>query len=53
MVDNLDNSFELAIDRVIELAGDKGSNLKFVKADLRDFDVLDKLFAAEKYVRLV
>lgn len=49
IVDNLDNSFQLAVDRVIELAGDKGSNLTFVKADLRSFDEMDKLFSAQKY----
>lgn len=49
IIDNLDNSFQLAVDRVSELAGDKAANLKFVKADLRDFDELDRLFAAEKY----
>jgi len=38
IVDNLDNSFQLAVDRVVELAGDKGANLTFVKADLRSFD---------------
>ncbi len=38
IVDNLDNSFQLAVDRVVELAGDKGANLTYVKADLRSFD---------------
>jgi len=49
VVDNLDNSFELAIERVAELAGEKSKNMKFVKVDLRDFDALDRLFAESKY----
>lgn len=49
VVDNLDNSFDLAIERVRELAGDKGSNMTFVKADLRDYDTLDRLFGSEKF----
>lgn len=49
-MDNLDNSFELAIERVAELAGDKAGNMKFVKMDLRDYDALDAMFASEKYV---
>lgn len=48
-MDNLDNSFDLAIERVRELAGDKRSNMTFVKADLRDYDTLDRLFGSEKF----
>ena len=48
VLDNLDNSFQLAIDRVSELAGDKAGQMKFVKGDLRSFEDMDKLFAAEK-----
>jgi len=48
VIDNLDNSFQAAIDRVAELAGDKAANMKFVKGDLRNFDELDAIFAAEK-----
>ena len=49
VVDNLDNSFELAVERVVELAGDNGKNLTFVKADLRSFDEMDRLFAGQKF----
>jgi UDP-glucose 4-epimerase len=49
VVDNLDNSFELAIERVAELAGEKAKNMKFVTVDLRDFDALDRHFAETKY----
>ncbi|KDD76925.1 NAD dependent epimerase/dehydratase [Helicosporidium sp. ATCC 50920] len=34
VMDNLDNSFEKAINRVRELAGSKGEHLKFVQGDL-------------------
>ena len=48
IIDNLDNSFQLAVDRVSELAGDKAVNMTFVKADLRDYDLLDKIFGETK-----
>jgi len=48
-MDNLDNAFEEVLVRVKKLAGDKASNLNFVKADLRNFEELDALFAKEKY----
>ncbi|KAL8521290.1 hypothetical protein ACS0TY_011723 [Phlomoides rotata] len=49
VVDNLDNSSEIALKRVQELAGKHGSNLKFHKIDLRDKPALEKLFASEKF----
>ncbi|KAJ3681332.1 hypothetical protein LUZ60_015821 [Juncus effusus] len=49
VVDNLDNSSEAAIGRVVELAGDKGKNLVFRKIDLRDKDALDSLFASTNF----
>lgn len=48
ILDNLDNSFQLAVDRVAELAGDKASAMTFVQGDLRDYDRLDQLFGAQK-----
>ncbi|KAK9814662.1 hypothetical protein WJX72_009401 [[Myrmecia] bisecta] len=49
IIDNLDNAFEEAYRRMQELAGDNASKMKFIKADLRNFDDLDKAFAAEKF----
>ncbi|GFQ08660.1 UDP-glucose 4-epimerase gepi48 [Phtheirospermum japonicum] len=49
VVDNLDNSSEVAIERVRELAAKHGSNLTFHKMDLRDKPALEKLFASEKF----
>lgn len=46
--DNLDNSFQLAVDRVAELAGDLAANMTFIKADLRDYETLDKIFGENK-----
>ncbi|KAJ0964923.1 hypothetical protein J5N97_026061 [Dioscorea zingiberensis] len=43
-VDNLDNSSEVAIQRVAELAGDLGKNLVFYKIDIRDKAALEKVF---------
>ena len=31
ILDNLDNSFQKAFDRMVELAGDKAGNMSFVK----------------------
>jgi nucleoside-diphosphate-sugar epimerase len=31
VMDNLDNSFQKAYDRMVELAGDKAKNMRFIK----------------------
>ncbi|ONK59962.1 uncharacterized protein A4U43_C08F12740 [Asparagus officinalis] len=49
VVDNLDNSSEIAIKRVTELAGAKGKNLTFHKIDLRDKKALDGVFSSTKF----
>ncbi|KAL7596824.1 hypothetical protein Lser_V15G27801 [Lactuca serriola] len=49
VVDNLDNSSEVAINRVQELAGDRAFNLSFHKMDIRDKPALEKLFASTKF----
>ncbi|KAA6418033.1 MAG: UDP-glucose 4-epimerase [Trebouxia sp. A1-2] len=49
IIDNLDNAFQIAYTRMQKLAGDKSKNMTFVKGDLRHFDEVDKLFAAEKF----
>ncbi|KAH0450983.1 hypothetical protein IEQ34_021675 [Dendrobium chrysotoxum] len=49
VVDNLDNSSEVAVKRVEELAGDAGKNLVFYQADLRDREALNKIFASTKF----
>ncbi|KAG0490805.1 hypothetical protein HPP92_007668 [Vanilla planifolia] len=49
VVDNLDNSSEEAIRRVVQLAGDAGKNLSFAKVDLRDKEELNKVFASKKF----
>ncbi|XP_073299476.1 UDP-glucose 4-epimerase GEPI48-like [Primulina huaijiensis] len=53
VVDNLDNSSEIAIKRVKELAAERGSNLTFHKIDLRDKPALEKLFAYEKFEAVI
>ncbi|KAF7150144.1 hypothetical protein RHSIM_Rhsim02G0244800 [Rhododendron simsii] len=49
VIDNLDNSSAVAIDRVQELAGEYGPNLTFRQMDLRDKPALEKLFASTKF----
>ncbi|KAH6801843.1 UDP-D-glucose/UDP-D-galactose 4-epimerase 5 [Perilla frutescens var. frutescens] len=49
VVDKLDNSSEIALQRVKDLAGDHGPNLSFHKIDLRDKLALERLFAYEKF----
>ena len=51
--DNLDNSFQLAVDRVGELAGARAADLTFVQGDLRDGAALTALFAATKFDAVV
>ncbi|XP_061361025.1 UDP-glucose 4-epimerase GEPI48 [Gastrolobium bilobum] len=49
VIDNLDNSSEMAITRVKELAGKFANNLSFHKLDLRDRDALEKIFSSTKF----
>ncbi|KAK2664298.1 hypothetical protein Ddye_002872 [Dipteronia dyeriana] len=49
VVDNLDNSSEIAISKVRELAGTFSTNLSFHKVDLRDRPALEKLFSKTKF----
>ncbi|KDP25288.1 hypothetical protein JCGZ_20444 [Jatropha curcas] len=49
VVDNLDNSSEIALNRVKELAGEHGKNLSFHQVDLRDKPALEKIFSHTKF----
>ncbi|CAL9039642.1 UDP-glucose 4-epimerase GEPI48-like [Musa acuminata AAA Group] len=49
VVDNLDNSSEVALERVRELAGEFGKNLDFHRIDLRDREALEKVFSSTKF----
>ncbi|KAK9275765.1 hypothetical protein L1049_023034 [Liquidambar formosana] len=49
VVDNLDNSSDISIKRVTELAGEYGQNLIFHKMDLRDKPALEQLFASTTF----
>ncbi|CAK7335733.1 unnamed protein product [Dovyalis caffra] len=49
VVDNLDNSSDIALERVKELAGDFGKNLVFHQVDLRDKPAMEKIFAETKF----
>ncbi|KAJ4780897.1 UDP-glucose 4-epimerase 4 [Rhynchospora pubera] len=49
VVDNLDNSSEVSLKRVQELAGEKGDNLIFHKVDLRDRDALESIFSSTNF----
>lgn len=49
VVDKIDNSSEVAISRVQELAGDRAHNLSFHKIDIRDKHALEQLFASTKF----
>ena len=50
VVDNLDNSSQIAIQRVKELAGDFGKNLSFHKVLAGDFWVHILWFCSESFV---
>ncbi|XP_043701887.1 UDP-glucose 4-epimerase GEPI48-like [Telopea speciosissima] len=49
VIDYFDNSSEVAIKRVKELAGEFGSNLVFYQIDLRDKPALEKLFTSTNF----
>ncbi|CAI0441681.1 unnamed protein product [Linum tenue] len=49
VVDSLDNSNQLALRRVQELAGKHAENLSFHQVDIRDKPALEKIFAGTKF----
>ncbi|XP_060206823.1 UDP-glucose 4-epimerase GEPI48-like isoform X2 [Lycium barbarum] len=49
VIDNLDNSSEISIKRVKEIAGEYGHNLSFHKVDLRDKPALEEIFQSNKF----
>ncbi|KAJ9148075.1 hypothetical protein P3X46_030170 [Hevea brasiliensis] len=49
VVDNLDNSSAVALERVKELAGEHKKNLSFHQVDLRDKPALEKVFSKTKF----
>eukprot|EP00882_Tetradesmus_deserticola_P004714 GHRQ01004968.1.p1 GENE.GHRQ01004968.1~~GHRQ01004968.1.p1 ORF type:complete len:351 (+),score=178.18 GHRQ01004968.1:152-1204(+) len=49
MLDNLSNSFERVYDHMKMIAGDKADGMKFVKGDMRDAALMDRLFAEEHF----
>jgi len=50
IIDNLHNSFEVAFDRMKEIAGkDRASQMTFVKLDLLDKPGMEKLFEDNKF----
>ncbi|CAN8245549.1 unnamed protein product [Cochlearia groenlandica] len=49
VIDNLDNSSLVSIQRVKELAGDHGDNLTFRQVNLCDKPALEKLFSESKF----
>ncbi|KAK3013971.1 hypothetical protein RJ639_008131 [Escallonia herrerae] len=53
IVDNLDNSSQIAVERVQKLAGEYGSNLSFHQIDLRDKPALEQLFATTKFEAVI
>ncbi|RDX71653.1 hypothetical protein CR513_48969 [Mucuna pruriens] len=53
VVDNLDNSSEVSIRKVRELAGEFGNNLFFHKVDLRDRAALEQIFVSTQFDAVV
>ncbi|KAG2680853.1 hypothetical protein I3843_11G118000 [Carya illinoinensis] len=49
VVDNLDNSSPVALQRVKQLAGDFGQNLSFHQVDLRNKPALEQIFASAQF----
>ncbi|OAY56350.1 UDP-glucose 4-epimerase 5 isoform X1 [Manihot esculenta] len=49
VVDNLDNSNAVALERVKEIAGKHSKNLSFHQVDLRDRPALEKVFSKTKF----
>lgn len=53
VIDNLDNSSEIAVKRVKEIAGEYGSNLTFHKVDLRDKPAVEEIFRSNKFAAVI
>ncbi|XP_042018643.1 UDP-glucose 4-epimerase GEPI48-like [Salvia splendens] len=53
VVDSLENSSQISLERVRQLAQDHAPKLSFRKFDLRDRPALEKLFASEKFDAVV
>ncbi|KAK8652325.1 hypothetical protein V6N13_061345 [Hibiscus sabdariffa] len=53
VVDNLDNSSEVSIKRVKELAREFANNLSFHQVDLRDRPAIEKIFAQTKFEAVI
>jgi len=50
IIDNLHNSYELAYERMKEIAGaDKAANMKFIKLDLLDMPGMKQLFQENRF----
>eukprot|EP00879_Flechtneria_rotunda_P005473 GHRR01005766.1.p1 GENE.GHRR01005766.1~~GHRR01005766.1.p1 ORF type:complete len:350 (+),score=108.91 GHRR01005766.1:333-1382(+) len=49
MIDNLSNTVPRVYDHMKKLAGDKADKMKFVQGDIRDKELLDRLFTEEKF----
>ncbi|VVB08764.1 unnamed protein product [Arabis nemorensis] len=49
VVDNLDNSSVVSLERVKKLAGEHGERLSFNQMDLRDKPALEKIFSETKF----
>uniref|UniRef100_A0A1J3ITY1 UDP-glucose 4-epimerase n=1 Tax=Noccaea caerulescens TaxID=107243 RepID=A0A1J3ITY1_NOCCA len=49
VVDNLDNSSAVSLERVKKLAGENGDRLSFHEVDLRDRPALEKIFSETKF----
>ncbi|WCJ26524.1 UDP-glucose 4-epimerase 4 [Euphorbia peplus] len=53
VVDNLDNASNIALHRVMELAGKQGKNLSFQQVDIRDKAALEKVFSQTKFEAVI
>ncbi|XP_039015869.1 UDP-glucose 4-epimerase GEPI48-like isoform X1 [Hibiscus syriacus] len=53
VVDNLDNSSDVSIKRVKELAREYANNLSFHQVDLRDRPAIEKIFAQTKFEAVI
>ncbi|CAL9764356.1 unnamed protein product [Musa acuminata subsp. burmannicoides] len=49
VLDSLNNSSEVAVERVRDLAGEFGKNLAFHRVDLRDREALESVFSSTKF----
>ena len=53
ILDNLSTGHQSTIDKLYEILGDSDQKLKFIKADLSNFDIIDEIFKNNQFDAII